>query len=431
MARSSSASDPTVNAKLAREAESLAASPGDVAVLARVAAAVDQLGNRSLAARAFEALSVAAREDGQFALAAYAAASLERLGDVKGGRAALTELAKAYAKGSPRVDGKRRTMPPPPPPKASADAAPESSTAASAEISDAQAAMKAASEAIGKAAEHAAAQATKAQPVPSVPLVAALDAESLAELLEVMKPVQKQAGDIVVDVGQDARALYLVARGALTVSKDGQELARLGAGAFFGEIALLSGASRTARVAVVEDAWLLEVPREGLEAAAGKAGSLADVLARYARARLLANTMRTSEIFKRLDPAEREQLMPRFSAHVLAPGDRPVVAGEAGDRLHVIVSGDVEVANDSRTLAKLGPGDVFGEMSLLGRRDATADVIARSRTVTLSLDKASFDDIAVKHPELLAEVYKLLISREAQNRAAEAPHEVQAEDIVV
>jgi len=429
VAPSSSASDPKSQAgKLAREAETLAAAPSDTVALARVAAAIEELGNRSLAARAFDALAASAREDGQFALAAFAAVALIHLGDEKGGRAANAALAEAYAQGSKRVDNKRRTRPPAPPARASKEGDADAEAAAT---DDPQVAMKAASAAIDEAAAHAALQTKKAGPLPAVPLIAALDAASLGELLGVMEPISKKAGEVVVEVGEDARSLYLIARGTLAVSRDGQELGRLGAGAFFGEIALLSGARRTARVAVVDDAWLLEVPHEGLEKAAAKAPALADVLARYARARLLANTMRTSDLFSRLEPAEREQLMPRFQPHVLAPGDKALTAGEEGDRLHVIVSGDVEVSQGERVLAQLGAGAVFGEMSLLGRRPASADVVARTRTVTLSLDRAGFDDIAVKRPELLAEVYKLLVAREAENRKADQPYEVQPEDIVV
>ena len=423
MAPSSSASEPQVAGRLARDAEALAATPSDLIALTRVAAALDELGNRSLAARAFATLATAARDDGQLALAAYAAASLERLGDVKGGRAALAAIAKAYAKGSPRLEAKRRTRPPAPPRKDGADDGADAEPAA---------ALKAASAALDAATTFADAQAQRAPALPQVPLVASLEAGPLAELLGVMQPVAKKPGEVVVEINEDARSLYLVARGTLAVEREGHELARLGAGAFFGEIALLSGARRTARVTAVEDVWLLEVPQAGLEAAAAKASGLADVLARHARARLLATTMRTSEIFSRLDADEREQLMPRFQPQVMAAGEKALGAGQEAERLHVIVSGDVDVRGaDGMVLATLGAGDLFGEMSLLGRRPATADVVARTRTVTLSLDRAGFDDIAVKHPELLAEVYKLLVAREAENRQAATHHEVQPEDIVV
>jgi CRP-like cAMP-binding protein len=298
-----------------------------------------------------------------------------------------------------------------------------------------KAAAAAASEAFAKATAAAAARAGKSERVPAVPLIAALDEASLAKLVDLMTPEARRAGEVVVEEGADATSLFLVARGQLAVTRGGEPLSRLTAGAFFGEIALLSGARRTARVvADAAEVWLLEVPKSALEAAAQKAPELADVLARHARARLLANTMRTSEIFRRLAVEERDSLSSRFESQLLADGTRVVAAGEESAALHVIVSGAAKVRQDGRLVATLGPGDVFGEMSLVGRRPATADVVASGRTVTLALGRAAFDDVAVAHPEILAEVFKLLVAREEQNRVAEAPsehHELDEDDLVV
>ena len=92
--------------------------------------------------------------------------------------------------------------------------------------------------------------------------------------------------------------------------------------------------------------------------------------------------------------------------------------GQEGERLHVIVSGEVSVRRDGEVIAGLAAGDVFGEMSLVGRKPAGADVVALTRTVTLSLDRRSFDEVAVKHPEVLAEVYKLIVERDAAESAS-------------
>jgi CRP-like cAMP-binding protein len=418
---------------VSRAAKAAADKPDDVGAAARLCLAIDALGNKSLQAKAYETLAAAAREDGQFALAAWAAAGLERLGDGKGAKAQRAALAAAYGKGSARVDPARRPKPPAPPRKDTA-AGGEAGAAGGkgAAGHDAQAAMKAASDALGKVAAVAAERGKKAEPLPAVPLVNAIEPADLEKLLTVMKAESRKAGDVVVAAGAAADALYLVARGGLVVSRDGDELSRLGGGAFFGEIALLSGTRRTATVTCVEDVWLLAVPKAALETAAAKAPALADVLARYARARLLATTMRTSEVFKRLDAGEREALVPRFEPSVLAPGAKAISAGEDAGRLHVVVSGELEVKQDGQVIGTLGPGDVFGEMSLLQRRPATADVVAKGRTVvTLSLPREKFDDIAVKHPELLAEVYKVLVEREAKNRAASQTLEITADDIVV
>jgi CRP-like cAMP-binding protein len=94
-----------------------------------------------------------------------------------------------------------------------------------------------------------------------------------------------------------------------------------------------------------------------------------------------------------------------------------------------VVSGEVEVKQGARALARLGAGDVFGEMGLLHRKPASADVVAVGRAVTLSLPRRSFDEVAVKHPELLAEVYRILVEREEQNRGG--AHEVSEDEIVL
>jgi CRP-like cAMP-binding protein len=85
--------------------------------------------------------------------------------------------------------------------------------------------------------------------------------------------------------------------------------------------------------------------------------------------------------------------------------------------LYVVASGRCEVRSGGDMVANLTVGDGFGEISLLQRRPAVADVVAAEPTVTLSLARASFDDVAVKHPELLAEVYRLLLERERDNQA--------------
>jgi cAMP-dependent protein kinase regulator len=207
-------------------------------------------------------------------------------------------------------------------------------------------------------------------------------------------------------------------------------LGRLRPESFFGEIALLSGTQRTARVTCVEDVVLLEIDASELEAAATESPLLAETLAAHARHRLLSNTMRTSEIFRRLDPAERELLIGRFQPMLFQPGAVVIEQDKEGERLQVVVSGHLIVEREQIKLAELGPGDVCGEISLLARKPATAQVRARTRSVTLSLDRAAFDEVALKHPALLAEVYKLMVERDA-DQSASSLVVAEEEDLVV
>lgn len=418
MAPSSSASDLD---SLARAAEALAADPADLEALAAVASGLACRWPDD-AAWAFASLADLAKDTGRFALALAAVRSLERLGDADGARRRLVALARAYGAGSPQVDARAR-VPPPPPRRAGRTEASLSGGAPTAETVRARALS--ALDAVARAP-------TQKAPVrlPPVPLVYDLPPEEVERLAQSARLECKQAGDVVVDVDEEARALYLVARGSLSVSRNEHRLATLRAGAFFGEIALLGATRRTARVTALEETWLIEIPRDALEAAAIRSPAVADTLAQFARRRLLSNVMRTAELFRRLDPEERERLVGRFEPLVIDAGTPILREGEAGDRLHVIVSGEVEVRRGGYPIARLVAGDLFGEMSLLGRKPATADVVALTRTVTLSLDRSSFDDVALAHPEVLAEVYKILVEREADQSATHLLV-VEDEDVIV
>jgi voltage-gated potassium channel len=102
-------------------------------------------------------------------------------------------------------------------------------------------------------------------------------------------------------------------------------------------------------------------------------------------------------------------------AAILRPRDLPARAsvtrrGQPGDCMFFIVSGEVEILLDPRSV-RLGPGQFFGEIALLtgGPRNATA--ITTRATQLLVLDIADFRSLAASRPELTE-----LIKREANRR---------------
>jgi CRP-like cAMP-binding protein len=63
--------------------------------------------------------------------------------------------------------------------------------------------------------------------------------------------------------------------------------------------------------------------------------------------------------------------------------------GQVGSGLYVIVSGSVRVVSGSRELARLGPGDFFGELAVIDQQPRLASVQAIEDTTCLAL--ASWD----------------------------------------
>jgi NTE family protein len=98
-----------------------------------------------------------------------------------------------------------------------------------------------------------------------VPLLAGAGEDALAELAADARPMRALAGDWVLREGDKADDLYVVLRGRLRVVADagGEErtLRVLGPGAAIGELALLTGATRSASVQAIRDTTLLRLPR--------------------------------------------------------------------------------------------------------------------------------------------------------------------------
>ena len=73
-------------------------------------------------------------------------------------------------------------------------------------------------------------------------------------------------GEAVVSEGDASRALFVVARGEAVVERGGNDIARVGEGEVFGEMAFLSGESRTATVRAGSALAVVEVDSQALGA---------------------------------------------------------------------------------------------------------------------------------------------------------------------
>jgi len=383
---------------LERAAGKLRAHPADWGAWLELAAVLAALGHTDEAEAAFWAIGEGARVTGRVALAVACGRHLAELGSVRGPEL-VDQVIETYATGGPHF---AFTAPP----------APEEPPALDAPIGDALAKARVLIDKLG-------AWLTARQPkqVPPAPLLSALSKAGARALVGVMTPRALPAGATVVEAGAPALALYWLAHGTVSVAREGQSLGELHSGAFFGEIALVGGTTRTATVTAAEDLWLLEIPARAVETAAAKHPKLAEVLAFHARARLLANLTRTSELFRALGEGDRDELLGKFESQLVPAGTKFITEGATNEHLWVVVAGRCEVQSAGGVLAELGPGAAVGEISLVSGAPAVADVLAVEPAVLLRLARKDFDAVGKRHPELVKEVEKLVVARETANRA--------------
>jgi voltage-gated potassium channel len=101
--------------------------------------------------------------------------------------------------------------------------------------------------------------------VARVPVFADLGAAAIAEIMDLLHSRTVPRGDVIVRRGEAADAMYFILSGEVEIEiKDGQH-PRLGAGEFFGEIAILNDEPRTATVRACEETQLLVLQSHDLE----------------------------------------------------------------------------------------------------------------------------------------------------------------------
>ncbi|MGD8149157.1 Crp/Fnr family transcriptional regulator [Ornithinimicrobium sp. Y1694] len=121
-------------------------------------------------------------------------------------------------------------------------------------------------------------------------------------------------------------------------------------------------------------------------------------------------------LFSALAEGDAERLMDSMTPHRLARGEVVFREGDPGDSLYVVLSGKVKLARTSgdgreNLLSVLGPGEMFGELSLFdpGPRLTTAYVV--SNTEFISLGNEALRAYLADHPEVAMQMLAGLAHR--------------------
>ncbi|MGE0868397.1 MAG: cyclic nucleotide-binding domain-containing protein [Kofleriaceae bacterium] len=244
----------------------------------------------------------------------------------------------------------------------------------------------------------------QAQALAATPLFAGLPHEALEALVQNLTLVPLSEGDTLFREGDAGDALYVIAEGEVAVQAEGPprvEMARLGPGAFLGEVALMTDQPRSATVTAVSTAELLRIDRLTLSRVLADHGDVLRAVLRFVRDRLVDRWMRTSPLFRPFADAERVQLAGRFRFLEIEAGTLLLTSGSRPDGLYIVLAGKYDVKRGASTLATLGPGDLIGETALLSGGVFHSDVISHGKGLALCLPAADFREVIMTHPHVL------------------------------
>lgn len=85
--------------------------------------------------------------------------------------------------------------------------------------------------------------------------------------------------------------------------------------------------------------------------------------------------------------------------------------GEIGTGFFIVADGEVQVIRDGSPIATLGPGEFFGELSVLDGLPRIAQVVAELPTRCLAIASWDLERVLLEHPALTLSMLRELAGR--------------------
>ncbi len=232
-----------------------------------------------------------------------------------------------------------------------------------------------------------------AEMIDALPTFEDVPVEALNELAGRFRLRTFASGQPVFRQGDSPESFYVVRRGRFEVVEEDPDtgvertIRALGRGESFGELALVTGAPRTATVRAAEESELFEVDKGAFDRLLADSVRLPD----FAPTLQELVELRRQTCFAGLGMDQLAELRVRGEWIAVAPGETIIQEGELGDAFYAISSGQVDVMHGGNVVATLGPGSYFGEVALLMDVPRTATVVARTPVRAFRLDREGFD----------------------------------------
>ena len=127
-------------------------------------------------------------------------------------------------------------------------------------------------------------------------------------------------------------------------------------------------------------------------------------------------------LLKNLKEEDLEALATYVKEETFEQDDNIIKEGEIGDTLYILIEGNVDVIkttiyDDEFICASLSStmNCLFGEMAVIDNDKRSATIKAKTKCVTLSLNRDGFNDFCNKHPYAGIELLKLMNTNIVRN----------------
>jgi CRP/FNR family cyclic AMP-dependent transcriptional regulator len=220
--------------------------------------------------------------------------------------------------------------------------------------------------------------------------------------------------------------IYLLLAGEVGIVANDERVATIGVGEIFGEMASLGQMPRSASAVAQSDCRVIGLDEGQFHAALGRNPGFALMLMSIMASRLrdtiagLGALASPADAEWREAAALEEQLLADL-AQVLGPAARfryeagriIMREGQLGVALFAVLEGRVAIRIGDCVVEKLGPGGVFGEMSLVDRTPRLATAVAETDCALLAMSRHMFLHLVKRSPIFAAALLKAVGERAA------------------
>jgi putative ABC transport system ATP-binding protein len=121
--------------------------------------------------------------------------------------------------------------------------------------------------------------------------------------------------------------------------------------------------------------------------------------------------LRPIDLFKTLTPRQLTDVAEKMTKRHFAAGDTIIREGEPGEEFFLVSDGEVEVDRADHEVARLGPGDFFGEVALISGEPRNATVVAVREVDTYVLGKDNFQTALATSQTFRDQLYRVYFMR--------------------
>ncbi len=245
--------------------------------------------------------------------------------------------------------------------------------------------------------------------LPSMPLFAEVPKPVLARLVRESRLVDLEPGEILIERGTTADALFVLVEGSVQLIRpQDEDTIMLSEGDVVGISCLLDRVSYEGDVTARTSVRALRISKLLLDRLVAEHPAVGDVLLEILGRRLVATLVQTSPLFSSFDDRARSKVAAMFGVRRASMGTAILEAGKRADGLYIPMIGKlIAVRPSGEEMGNLKLGRAVGQHSMLTGTPSPLTVRAESDVLLLRLSARRFHELVAKHPKMVAHLEEL------------------------